>query len=288
MKVILLPLIIMSLTVVTIHGQGTRQASPETVPKEEAIRTIRTFYKMSISDSMPLREQAKFMTEGLMEKMGRVTVSTGAVAVLRAQDTGDDMLESLNVRPLQGNWYMVSYTANPGMEYGRTTNIPVRVCLQGGRCMLDYITPDWHDELYGDSLIGDSLHIPPVKMASPQEFVRSFYDAYTMLYASMPAGLEKRLEAIRREYLTDKALKLFESTRNDNRKRYGSPGYDALIDGFDFDNLWRHTLKVVPQENNTFQVTYDNFKKNKIKIEVTGTPGNYRIAHIEPVTYKEP
>ena len=286
MKTLFLSLIALSLALTTINGQSIRQASHETVPKEEAIRTIRTFYKMYMSDSMPQEEQTKFMTEGLMGKMGRVTVSTGAVAVLRAQDTADGMLESLAVRPLQGNWYMVSYTSNPGTEYERTENIPVHVRRQGGRCMLDYITPGWHDALYGDSLIGDSLHIPSVRMTSPQEFVRSFYESYTMLYASMPVGLENKLKKVRQEYLTDEALKLFENKRNDNRKRYGSPGYDALIDDFDFDNLWRRTLKVVPQENNMFQVTYRNFRK--IKIGITGTPGNYRIAHVEPVTYKEP
>lgn len=284
MKSIYSLLIALSLSVATVNGQSIRQASQETVPKEEAIRTIRTFYRMCISDSMPQKEQTKFMTEGLMEKMGRVTVSTGAVAVLRAQDTADGMLESLTVCPLQGNWYMVNYTANPGTGYERTTNIPVRVRRQGGRCMLDYITPWWHDTLYGDSLIGDSLHIPPVRMTSPQEFVRSFYDAYTMLYASMPAGLEKKLEAMRRQYLTDEGLVQFEDARNDERVD-GWVGYDVLIADFDFDNLWRRTLKVIPEDSRTFLVRYSRGKDNPftVRIKVAGTSGNYRIDGMETV-----
>lgn len=133
----------------------------------EAITAIKDFYKayttnflsdLAFEDSI----KKKFLTRRLIERVERLIASTGADPILRAQDFSEDAINTLKVKALSGCWYMVSYSWGED-----TTNIPLKVIKLNGRFMIDYITPEWNNSLYGDSLLCDNPIFPIIDTSTP-------------------------------------------------------------------------------------------------------------------------
>lgn len=251
----------------------------DTIVEKDAINLIKEFYKVCLAEhpSKSLESVNIKLTKGLIEKLNRVGTATDCDPIIRAQDVSDDTLETLTVKHLNDNWYMVSYTWGKGGEFESTQNIPLRVTKIDGQYMIDYITPIWNDSLYGDSLLCDNPVIPAINTSEPLSFLKTFYDAYTLKYCSMPEGLASQLASLRTEYLTPNALKQFEAEEKEYLKD-GEQGYDLLILDFDFDNLWRPLLKITSINEDTYQV---NLSKNKIlRIKVVKQGQEYRIDSI--------
>ena len=257
----------------------------DTIVEKDAINLIKEFYKVCLAEhpSRSLESVNIKLTKGLIEKLDRVRTATGCDPIIRAQDVSDDVLETLTVKHLNGNWYMVSYTWGKGSEFESTQNIPLRVAKIDGQYMIDYITPIWNGSLYGDSLLCDNPVIPAINTSEPLSFLKTFYDAYTLKYCSMPEGLASQLASLRTEYLTPNALKQFDEVEKKEFLEDNGHGYDLLILDFDFDNLSRPSIKITPINEDTYQVSSAENKTLKIKVIKKGQ--EYRIDSI--TKYKE-
>ena len=112
----------------------------DTIVEKDAINLIKEFYKVCLAEhpSRSLESVNIKLTKGLIEKLDRVRTATGCDPIIRAQDVSDDVLETLTVKHLNGNWYMVSYTWGKGSEFESTQNIPLRVAKIDGQYMIDY------------------------------------------------------------------------------------------------------------------------------------------------------
>lgn len=252
----------------------------DTIVEKDAINLIKEFYKVCLAEhpSKSLKSVNIKLTKGLIEKLDRVRKATDCDPIIRAQDVSDDVLETLTVKHLNDNWYMVSYTWGKDGEFESTQNIPLRVTKIDGQYMIDYITPIWNGSLYGDSLLCDNPVIPAINTSEPLSFLKTFYDAYTLKYCSMPEGLASQLASIRTEYLTPNALKQFDAVEKEEFLENNGHGYDLLILDFDFDNLSRPSIKITPINEDTYQVS---FAKNKtLKIKVVKQGQEYRIDSI--------
>lgn len=236
----------------------------DSLQEREATNAILNFYKAYTTNHTPAYEDAlmtKYLTKEMIGKVARVGASTGADPIIRAQDISDDMVKSLSVNYLGDNWYMVNYKGD------KQVNIPVRVALIDGRYMIDYITPPWNNSLYGDNLLCEHPVYPVIAHSNPLSFLKTFYETYTLKYAAMSADLSDQLASLRAEYLSPSALAQFKAA-SDEQKLDGLHGYDLLVDDFDFDNLWRSSLKVIPLEGDTYQMSYNKWKTIQPKITI--------------------
>lgn len=59
-----------------------------------------------------------------------------------------------------------------GSEFERTQNIPLRVAKINKRYMIDYITPEWNGDLYGDSLLCDNPVMPSINASEPLSLLK--------------------------------------------------------------------------------------------------------------------
>ncbi len=229
----------------------------DSIPEQDAIRVIEDFYRVyganilseaNMNDSLIMK---KYVTDRLREKMDRVRTAIGADPIIRAQDFNGYALNSIKITPLGNDWYMVHYKWNVNDDNPR--NIPLKVKDIDGHPFIDYITPEWNDSIYGDSLLGNNIEALPIDNSSPLSFVKTFYAAYTSEYCRMPENLISRLAALRAKCFTPNALKQFEKAE----KEYESDGlfnYDLLIDDFDFDCLWIASISYTSLDDNTCRI----------------------------------
>ncbi|MEG1586517.1 MAG: hypothetical protein RR346_06555 [Bacteroidales bacterium] len=94
----------------------------------------------------------KYLSEGLLEKVTRVINATGSDPIIRAQDINSDAIETLSIKCLSKNWYMVSYYWNK-KDDDTLIEVPINVQNIDGHCKITYITPIWNGSRYGDDLI---------------------------------------------------------------------------------------------------------------------------------------
>lgn len=94
----------------------------------------------------------------------------------------------------------------------------------------------------------------------------------------MPEGLTSQLASLRTKYFTGNALRQFEEAEKEYWQD-GEPGYDLLILGFDFDKLWRPSIKIAPIKGDTYQVCFDKSRALDIKLAKQGE--EYRIDGIK-------
>jgi hypothetical protein len=253
------------------------------VPEQEAENLISKFYKAYISESGSLTGdelKKKYLTKRLIEKLDRVRAETDADAIIRAQDTTDDMVKSLSVKRIEGDWYMVSYTSGKGTKFEKHEEIPMKVIRSGNGYMIDYITPSWNTIRYGGTMLEESTSLP-INTSSPYAFLDSFYRVYTLMYATMPDGLTARLATLRAKYLTPKALLQFKEVEKKVKSSEGSPNYDMLIDGFDYDPGWELTVVRNSLKDGVLKCIYkrnpksEKFNSFRVKVVKQGT--NYMI-----------
>jgi len=232
---------------------------------KEATQMIKDFYMayttpVLCDNSSPDSLMEKYLTRRLIEKVERMRTAIGADPIIRAQDFTEDARKTLDIKYLDGNWFMVGYSYSLfGSKDTVYTNIPLRVTQTDGRYLIDYITPVWNGSLYGDSLLFDHPVQQSIDASAPLSLLKTFYAACTMAYCSMPEDLMSRLAALREKYLTPNALAQFASAANEYRLD-GSMGYDLLIDYFDFDRLWLPSVKFTQLNEDTYQMCYTKWK----------------------------
>lgn len=257
----------------------------DTLLVQERIRLIENFYRAYMTNGL-LGQQSndlikkQYLTKRLNEKIDRVTLATGADPVVRAQDFSKTAIETLRVRYLYDDWFMVDYkwSANDDAIY---REIPLKVIQIEGRSLIDYITPEWNNTLYGDSLLCFNMELQPIDNSSPLTLLNTFYSVYIYEYCSMPENLTERLAALRKKYFTSNALAQFEESFNES-KSDGYPNYDLLIDYFDFDCLWIPTITFTQLDEDTYQMGYLRWKDYPVVIVVgiTEKDGEYKIDSI--------
>ncbi|MDD4637665.1 MAG: DUF3828 domain-containing protein [Bacteroidales bacterium] len=247
------------------------------------IKTLKSFY-VSYSTNY-LQEQDNnsllraHLTEGLIAKIERMKLAIQADPIIRAQDFSEEAIKTLQVKHLDKNWYMVSYSWTTNND--KWTNIPVRVNKINGHYMIDYITPEWNGSMYGDSLKCEYPKHQSVDASSPMSLLKTFYAAYTMEYCSMPTDLTQQLDALRTKYCTNKALEQFNAAINSDDMDY-VPGYDLVIDYFDFDPLWIHSIAYTQLNKDTYQMHYTKWQDavTTITLKIIKQGQDYKIDEI--------
>lgn len=224
-----------------------------------AVSMLKEFYSIALGPGMRTgeelqRDNAKYFTKAMRDKIRRMTWDSDANPVIRAQDVPQDSCETLRIEPLGCDWYMVRYVFGKGTPYEEATEIPVKVVEEDGACRIGYITPESLGQAHNDSLWYSGDAFPEVDRAEPLAFVKSFYDLYTLKHSTLSDDLLRELSTIRTEYLTSAALSRFDKMEELSRGD-GYPEYDALIGRHDFEYPYRNDVWVRPtDEANTFQV----------------------------------
>lgn len=223
-----------------------------------------------------------YLTEGLIARVGRIANATGADAIVRAQDMNEDAIATLSVEPLGGDWYLVRYYWRKG-DTSSAVEIPLKTQEIDGECRISYITPVWHGSRYGDELTAcASAAGAKIDRTSAESFLKSFYDLYLAAYCAMPKDLEARLAALRAGSLSQQAAAQFAEAAEENL-RDGLCGYDALIDQFDFDCLWRQSLEITHAGGSRYRVAYcAGNEMHEIVLTVEKSADGYLIGGIEP------
>ena len=203
------------------------------------------------------------LTDEMINKRERLINATNINPIIRAQDINDDAIETLSVRELSDDWYMVQYQWKKG-DNNTTTEIPIKVKRIDGQCKITYITPIWNGNKYGDELlIGCKDSYNEVNNSSELSFIKSFYTLYVSEYCNMSKDLDDKLLALRQQYLSAIALEQYNDAAREEMKDYRE-GYDLLINGFDFDCTWCNSLAFKRLKENTYKITYNkNTKKTK-------------------------
>jgi hypothetical protein len=256
----------------------------ETIVEQEAIHAVKNFYVAYTTGILSNRSSndslvRKFLTKNLIEKVDRMRAAMNADPIIRAQDFREDVIETIKVKHLEGNWYEVSYDWAIGNKVSHTV-IPLRVTKTEGHYMINYITPHWNGSLYGDSLLYDHPEPQDIDASAPISLLKTFYMAYTMAYCSMPENLNLQLATLRTGYLTPNALAQFESAVNESNLD-GYLNYDLLIDGFDFDRLWIPSIKFTQLDKDTYQICYMKHNASYIiKFKIIRQGKEYRIDSI--------
>ena len=262
----------------------TSEASPPVSREDsiEAAKAVTTFYEYALSESFD-PDLAPFMTKALAQKMQRATIGQDASAIIRAQDTDENMRESLSVKGLGGSWFMVSYATN-----GQSWEIPVKASHVDGKWLMSYITPQPLGSAYGDQLICTTKPTPVKDRTTPIGFLHDFYTAYLAAYGAMPENLADTLDVLRKKYLTPNALEQWKEAESAQEEN-GWPGYDLLINDFDFDWAAYPTLKISSAKDGRLQASFQsgNGVRQTIGLLVTGKKGNLRIDRIVVKTAPE-
>jgi hypothetical protein len=259
--------------------------SPATssIKDSDAIELIKEFYHIyATTDAHTLNGLEKYVTKNVIDKDYRVALETEGGLAIRSQEYTPNDLKTLKVDPLGKNWYLVHYiqgTETDGFEY----RIPMRVTTINGECKIDYITPSWLGEQYGDSLVCDHPKYPAIDNSGTLAFIRSFYSLYTLNYCSMPANLSERLSHLRANYLTPSAIAEYKSEEQEwNADEH--PGYDLLIAGFDFEYSWYSSLRITRLSEYSFRVTIHKFgQESLLSITLVRHGDGYQISNIKRV-----
>lgn len=280
-------LLVFSLSFYVCNGQTGKaiKSQDRQVEIQTIIKTLKGFYVSYATNFLKENDGANnsllraHLTERLIAKVGRMKSAIQADPIIRAQDFSEEAIKTLQVKHLDKNWYMVSYAWTTDNE--KRTYIPLRVNKIKGRYMIDYITPEWNDTMYGDSILCDYPTHQSVDASTPLSLLKTFYAAYTMKYCSMPLDLTRQLNALRTKYCTQKALSQFHAAIDRNDMDYGL-GYDLLIGYFDFDRLWIHSMTYTQLNNDTYQMCYTKWKNavTTITLKVIKQGHEYRIDEI--------
>ena len=222
--------------------------------------------------------EQEYLTEGMRKKWRRIAGVTDCDPFIRAQDTSDDMLQSLACRQVDGPWFEVSYRWD---EEADPTVIPVRLFDVDGKLKIAYVTPEWGGEERVYGLFEVSRF--EVDDTDAERFVCSFYERYTSEYAAMADTMEQALSRLRQAYCQPRLVARFDSLRQFNLEDAGCGTYDALVGNFDFDVFWRPSLTVGRLDDGRFRVSYQCGDDDEQAVIVTldEVGGHYRLADVE-------
>lgn len=229
-----------------------------------------------------------YLSKGLIEKLDRVGKATNMDQIIRAQDVSTDAIETLRVKELGNDWYMVTYSwykEKPDWYSGDNEPIciPLKAISKDGKCQIIYITPSWNRTMFGDHLLysGQNLDFP-IDYSSGQNFVKSFYNKYLSIYYSMGENIESDLFSLRSRHLTQNAQSQFKKQENIWLWDTYS-GYDLLIDNFDFDYIWKNSIEIIQTGDDLYEFSYilgATDYKTTISLSLSLIDGNYKIDSI--------
>ena len=214
----------------------------------------------------------------MRKKWRRIAGVTDCDPFIRAQDTSDDMRQSLACRQVDGPWFEVSYRWD---EEADPTVIPLRLFDVDGKLKIAYVTPEWGGEERGYGLFEVSRF--EVDDTDAERFVCSFYERYTSEYAAMADTMEQALSRLRQAYCQPRLVARFDSLRQFNLEDAGCGTYDALVGNFDFDVFWRPSLTVGRLDDGRFRVSYQCGDDDEQAVIATldEVGGHYRLADVE-------
>ena len=245
-------LILVSATCASLNLEAqVKKASPP-------IAFLQRFYTAYIRSVDRMLEQdqrdsiiATALSPEMQEKTHRLVAATGVDPILRQQDTRSGLEKTFRARQLKGDWYEVSLG-----EPAELVRIPLHVKLVSGGYVIDFITPPWLGEAYGDHLMANPLSSSTtVDNSSEVAFIRSFYRCYLSAYLSMSPDLDAILAQLRERYCTQETIGLHRERMESGDLEDGY--YDVLIDHVDFDPAWVPSLQVRPQTGGEgYEVTY--------------------------------
>jgi len=225
---------------------------------ERAVRLVQEFYTAYTSTFLNGASRQtvdslkdRYLTQRLIAKVIRMAAETDANPIIRAQDFSEQLAKTLSYKILCDDWCQVQYI---GFDKD-TVKIPVKVVTIGDKQQIDYITPPWNGDAYGEILLS-AEEMPASKDsndATALGTLKHFYAAYTTEYYTMPEDLNERLEALKAEFCT----KRLRATIKDLKEAASDePYYDPLILACDFDKEWAETLTIQPKGNNRYSVRY--------------------------------
>lgn len=251
----------------------------------DSIRLFYTTYLMNILEDNSKNEVLckKHLTDQLVEKVNRLINVTGADPIIRAQDTRLDAIETLNIKALSNDWYLVSYYWDR-QNINTLIEIPIKAINENNTCRIIYITPSWNGSQFGDQLLTckDNEAIK-IKHDSTNSFIKSFYNAYTNEYCKAPKDLINNLISLQDKYLTKIALIQYKNAKCENLMD-GHAGYDILIDNYDYDIDWDKSLKFIKLEDMNYLITYKgNNKEHYIIISLIKDKEKYLINNIKVI-----
>lgn len=257
-----------------------------TVCLSTCLEEIKTFYtayltKVLHDDSKNETLCRTYLTDGLAAKVQRMRNATGADPIIRAQDVNTDAIETIAVKQLAKDWYLVSYLWNKE-DSTTLTEIPLKAQNIGGKCKITYITPIANGSQYGDEWLSccEDKQANKINQGSAESFLESFYKAYVATYCCMDKNISVPLSSLRLNNLSQKALEQFKNAESENLKD-GLSGYDLLIDNFDFDCMWCKSLRISRLKDNDFQIAYQAGNKTyKIDVTITSLNNRYLIDRI--------
>ena len=228
-----------------------RKASPP-------IAFLQRFYTSYIRSVDRMLEQdqrdsiiATALSPEMQEKTHRLVAATGVDPILRQQDTRSGLEKTFRARQLKGDWYEVSLGGAKEL-----VRIPLHVKQVSGRYIIDFITPLWRGEEYGDHLMANPLaSSTSIDNSSEEAFILSFYRRYLSTYLSMSCDMGAILSQLREQYCTLETIGLHRERMESGDLEDGY--YDVLIDHVDFDPAWVPSLQVRPQTGGEdYEVTY--------------------------------
>ncbi len=200
------------------------------------IRSIDRMFEQDQRDSLV----ATALTQEAHEKVYRLVAATGVDPLLRMQDARAGLEKTFRAKQLKDGWYEVSLG-----EPAEQVRIPLHVTTVGGRYLIDFITPAWHGDAYGEHLRENPLaQSTSVDNSSEQAFILSFYRLYLSAYLSMSKDLGAILSGLRERYCTLTTIGLHHERSESGDMDDGY--YDVLIDNVDFDPTWVSSLKIQP------------------------------------------
>jgi hypothetical protein len=252
------------------HGQISQKSiftTNEQKKEKDISQTIKNFYVsyasnvsngFDVENDVLLKEN--MTTPELIAKIHRISAAVGSDPIIRAQDFNLEALSSFDVKHLEEDWYMVSYISTYN---DKVIKIPIRVKNKDNKLQIDYITPEWNNSLYGDSLLCKQDTLQTIDSSSPMLFLKTFYATYTMQYCTMSLDLVNRLEVLREKFCTKKASDKIQKTRASEQ------GYDLLIDYYDFDKLWLPTLSFAHLNGDEYKVSYTKWQDMTTNIFVS-------------------
>ena len=231
-------------------GAQTRKASPIAFLQRFYTAYIRSIDRMLEYDQ---RDSiiATALTPEMHEKVHRLVAATDVDPILRQQDTRAGLEKTFRARQLKGDWYEVSLG-----EPAELIRIPLHLKQVRGRYIIDFITPLWRGEEYGDHLMANPLaSSTTIDNSSEAAFILSFYRRYLSAYLSMSRDMGAILSQLREQYCTLETIGLHRERMESGDLEDGY--YDVLIDHVDFDPTWASSLQVRPRTGGEgYEITY--------------------------------
>lgn len=154
-------------------------AGPNKTDDAEAKERIYEFYRRYIATFMdsgesPEEIKKEYLTPECIKQIDNVSKQSMADEIIRAQDSSEDALKSLEVKHMGDNRYIVTYTFNPGMEYETTTSIPLETTTVDGKTYISYIKPTYDYSVKEQDVVMHADVLPefPGGITTLMDFIR--------------------------------------------------------------------------------------------------------------------